>query len=401
MAQLTAPTAEAASSESRIDSLLGADLGVGTVETAEPAEGDTPLAGEETTDEGEVGEPTEATEDQPETGDEPAEGEASTEDEPEGEEDFNVSDLETDYAESAYTKAAAHFSKQFGKTLNPNDAGDRAILKELMDRGQKIAEAGRQSEEEPEEEETEAAPAAEAAPAKTPQEVMKLRLDGAKAYAKESVVPEIAMDFAQAFVESLWPGKNVKVTQEQATALTQTMTAFGAMLVGDAIPSILGAVPGAVSNRYPMFDKVITMAEREAVVDEVMGAVDAQGNPQFPGIDRLIENGTIKKLVNGEQLKDAVFNKDPFKNMIAKTKMAYKMARGEGFDPKLISTAVNRGKELARERARKVSAGRVPAGSSRSATAGRERSGASFVENLAKAGHSGGAFSRMLKEHGK
>jgi len=391
---------EAGPGEDRITSLLGADLT--PTETEDTATGDTPVAGDEpnveegtrpgegeaTPDETEPG-----TEETPDGGGEGGEGEA--------EEEFNLDELETDFAESAYAKAAAHYSKQFGKTLDPNDAGDRAMLRELMDRGRKISELQTREPEDEEEEETEAAPAAPAAPAKTPQEIQKERLAGARDYAKAAIVPEVAMEFGQKFVEALWPGKDVKLTQEQANGLAETFTMFGALLIGDAIPSIMQATPRAVEAAYPEFKTIISIAGRERAIDEVVGATDQAGTAAFPGIDKLIENGTIKRIMDSE-LKDAVFNsKDAHKNLVAKIKTAYKMARGQGVDVNLVRSAVAKGKELAVSRARKVAAGRTPPGSSRSASASRGRTGSQFIDQLVNAGGSGGRFSRMLKEHSR
>lgn len=399
------PTAEQAatgsSGEEHIDSLLGADLQDTASETDAGAAEDTSVVGtdvavEEELQQVEEGEPTEG---EAEGTDDAAEGEAEGAEEEAGEEDFDLGELETDFAESAYAKAAEHYFNRTGKRLDPNDKGDRWLLHELMDRGQKIKELqSRQTEEADKETKEQPTETQVAQNTKTPQELMQARLAGAKQYAKESVVPEVAMDFAKAFVDSLWPGKDVKVSQEQANALTQTFTAFGAMLVGDAIPSILSATPAEIARAYPMLSRVHSMAEREAAVEELTGATDkATGAALYPGIDKLIENGTIKRIVDTE-LKDAVFNsKDPFKNMVAKMTTAYKMASRQGVDPKVVQKAVERGRQQAKDRAARVGAGRVPPGSSRSASAGAGKG--SFVQSLVE--NSGSKFSRMLKEAGK
>jgi hypothetical protein len=375
--------------------LLGSDLE--TVETDAGAAEDTSVADAgAVVEEEQPGAEGEQTEGDTQGTDEDAEGIVEGGENEPVEEDFNLAELETDYAESAYAKAAAHYSKTFGKPLDPNDQGDRALLRELMDRGQKIKELSAQPREDDHKDEQAAVTQQASQPTKTPQELMQARLAGAKQYAKESVVPEVAMDFAQSFVDAMWPGKNVKVGQEQAVALTQAFTAFGAMLVGDAIPSILSATPKAVADAYPRFTNLIESADKEAAVQELAEATGKDGSLSYPGIDKMIDNGTIKRIMDAE-LKDAVFNKDPYKNFVAKAQTAYRMARGQNVDTNVVQNAFQRGAKQAKERAARVGAGRVSPGSSRTASAGSGKD--NFVQSLVSNG--GSKFSNMLKELGK
>lgn len=270
------------------------------------------------------------------------------------------------------------------------------MLKDWMERGQKIAELSKTAEAA---EETEEKPAeTPATPAKTPQEQFQDRWNQVKEYAKSSVVPEVATAFGQKFVDALWPGKNVKMTPEQSRGLAEAFTEFGSLLILDAIPGILSQAPNAVQSAYPMLNRVHSMAEREAVVEDLLAANGADGHPAYPGIDKMLESGTIKRILDGPELKTAVFDKDPYKNLLARTKIAYKMARGIRPDPKTLEKAVQRGAAVATARARNVAAGRLSPGSpsGRSTT---NATGSKFMDSLLS--NSGSKFSRLLKEQGR
>jgi hypothetical protein len=363
----TAPV-DAASSDDKINSLLGEDLSA--VETEAPAEEDTSVADRGT----EVEEETESgveTADEPEAeeaeGDEGGSEEEQAEEET-GEEDFDVSTLETDFAESAYERAAAHYSKQFGKQLDPNDQGDRAILRELMERGRKISELQTAEPEEEEEEGTEAAteekPAA--VTAKTPEEVFTAQIESARTYAKGNVNPiavkELFRPVISGLFEVAWGEKGINLvkgkTDAELVPLAQAMDSLMTLKGMEIAGGIIGNVPKAVEGAYPFFSKSQDLAEKEAAVDEILG------DPAYAGFDKLVDSGAINQALASPELKNAVFNRDPFKNRVAKLKFAYKLARGQRPDPKVLGEAVKRGKEAEKDRARRVAAGRTLPGSS-------------------------------------
>jgi hypothetical protein len=387
------PAGEASvSSDSHIDSLLGADLG--TTETAETAGEDTSVAGGDVAVEEEPDATATETEAEPDAEDAEGAAEVAEGEEEAGDEELSLDELETDFSDATYAKAADHWKKR-GVELDPANAGHRAFLKDWMERGQKIAELQAGQAEEPEEEAAEPA-AKDAPPAKTPQEQFKERLAGAREYAKANIVPEVAMEFSKGIVDALWPGKDVKLTQEQANSLATTFSTFAIMQIADAIPSILGAAPKSVANAYPHFERMHDMATREAAVDELMNATDkATGQASFPRLEQLVESGAIKRAMNGPDLKDAVFSKDPYKNLVAKLRMAYKLANNERVNPALLEKAVQRGKELANTRNRSVAAGRLPPGKTRSGAA--PSSGPSgFMQTLVAGSES--KFGRALAE---
>ena len=400
MPNLVPGTESAEAGESHINDLLGGDL---STETTDLADGDTPVDGTETEVEDAQVETQDdgATDGETETATEDvAEGEAAEGGEESGEEEFDLEGLETDFAEPAYKAAADHWAKR-GVQLDPNDPGQRAMLKDWMERGQKIRELSSRAEEHPEEEtETdEAKEQSPAEPAKSPQEQFQERLRSTLQYVKESYNPEVAKGVVQpimdAITKALWPGKDVKINLEGESLQNLTAALSTAMIfqLSDAIPSILEAAPKAIERAYPMFTKVISMAERESAVDELLSAADASGKRLYPGIDRLIENGTIKRIMDTE-LKEAVFSKDPYKNMVQKAKVAYKMAHGQAPNPELLRKAVSRGREQANERQRRVAAGKLPPGSSGRGFA--DTSKQSLKESILSG--SGSKFGRLLAE---
>ena len=383
------------SDEEKINSLLGG--GVTTTEEADPVAEDTSVADADMAPEAEEAEVDESGEDEGTAEEEGAEGEEEA-----GETDFELTEDDSDFSADAYARAAEHYSKRAGKTLDPNDPGDRFLLRELISRGQKIKELQAQPEEE-ESEEEEAPPAkAEdappAAPAKLTTEQIMQRMAEAEAYAKQSVVPEVSMQFATKLMNAFWPGKNIKIEQAQANAITEVFGTYGAMLIADAMPAIFQAVPNAVINGDPMMGKVREMAMRESALDELFESRDKAGAEVFPGLEKLLDSGEIKRQLNGPELKEAVYSRDPYKNLVAKIKVAYKLARGRPVDTKALTKAAARGRAQERERNVRVAAGKLPPGSSRGSFAA-PGTAKNFINNLV--GGSGSKFSRMLAEHAK
>lgn len=393
---------ETASGDEAINSLLGADLD--TAETEAPVTEDTSVADRGTEVEEETESGVEETTEETET--EEVEGaEESSEEEPgeeeTGEEDFDVTDLETDFAESAYAKAAEHYSKQFGKELDPNDQGDRALLRELMERGQRIKELqSKETEEAEPEESTEEAPETEKAPTfKTPEEYITAQIESARTYAKTNVNPLVLKEAiapmiyamakvfwgekAKSFIDSTKP----EALMELAQAMDTVMTLKGQEIAGGILPN----VGKAVESAYPFFSKSQDLAEKEAAVDEILG------DPAYKGFDTLVDSGAINRALASADLKDAVFAKDPFKNRVAKLKMAFKLARNERVDPKMLAEASKRGREAERTRQTKVSAGRTPPGSSSRGTAGAARG--NFIQSLVQNGSSRAA--KLFRDVGR
>lgn len=393
---------ENTSGDEAINSLLGADL---ATETETATAEDTSAGGRGTTVEDEVETGVEETTEEPTTeeeeGTEESGEEEPTEEDESGAEDFDVSDLETDFAESAYKRAAEHYSKQFGKTLDPNDQGDRALLRELMERGRKISElqSREETEEEPEETtgtetETEKAPVF-----KTQEEYFQHQIKGAVEYAKTNVNPvvlkEAVLPMMGAMMKFFWGDKAKDIiaskrpedVMELAQAMDAVMTLKGQEIAG----GILANVGKQVETQYPFFSKSQDLAEKEEAIDQILG------DPAYTGFDKLVDNGAINRALASPDLKDAVFSKDPFKNRVAKLKMAFKLARNERVDPKMLAEASRRGREAERTRSAKVAAGRTPPGSSnRGAAAGTS---GKFISSLVQNGSSRAA--RLFRDVGR
>lgn len=396
------------SGEDRINDLLSGNSETSQTDTAELTEGDTPVTGEDIATEEGAPEPEEGAEPEPE-GEEP-EG-AETEEETEAEDELPEEELETDYSETAYARAAEHWKKR-GVELDPKNEGHRALLRDWLDRGRDAREARARLEEldnEPEEEETPAKEQPATAEAKTPEQYMKETWDNSKKYAEETYNPEMSRDalvpFVTAVANIFWPGKGhgetiaKNITPEDIKALSLAIRPAISMELAMAMPSIFQGVPQMVTSAFPYLGEVHTSAMKERAVEELVGAMNEEGKPLYPNLEQLIENDTIRGIMNGPDLKDergkpVVFSRDPYKNLVATVKAAYRIANNQRVDVKSVERAARRGREVEQARQRRVSAGRMSPGRSAAGTAS-----ASEPNSLKTAllGGTGSKFSRLLQ----
>lgn len=394
------------SGEDRINDLLTADNPSSTAtatEEADAAAGDTPVAGSDIATEEEVEQPEEA---EAETETEADDAEATegdeTDEEEAGDDDFPEENLETDYSETTYANAARHWQKR-GVDLDPNKPEHRALLKEFLDRGQKIRELSTRQEEAPEEEEAAETAEAAAAETKTPEQWMSETWESSKKYAEETFNPQMSRDaivpLLAAMANVFWPGKGHdkalleagRISDNDVKAISLAIRPAIAMELAMSLPSIFQGVPQAVSSAYPYIGDMHTMAMKERVVDELIGATTEDGQPRYPGLDTLIESDKIREIMNGPEFKDEkgkelVFNRDPYKNLVHRVKMAYRIASSGRASSQQLERATRRGKEAEQARQRRVAAGRTPPG----------RSGAGTVPG----GTEGGLKGRILGESG-
>lgn len=402
-------TPEAATGDVDINDLLGGDLDTATQPETQVAEDPS------VTDQGDVAE--DVTDDQPEMGDEEqATDEEETDDvsdldeegaeeDSDGEEDFEADTLETDFADNTYAKAAAHWAKR-GVTLDPAKPADRAMLKDWLERGQKISQLQASQATDEAEAEEDAAPAAKQAPAvRTPEQMVQDRIAGVRAYAKDSFNPVVAKEIVLpgilGIAKFFW-GKEAaeKALQGRSDAelaeLTQSLTPLMSMAIADAIPDIVNATPGAVAAKYPYMEKMNEMAAKEDAIEQIESARDASGAELYPGFAKLVNSGAINRALASPELKGAIFSNDPNKNREAKLKVAYRLARNERVDPQVIAKAAQRGRTAEKERAARVAAGRTSPGSpTRPAANGNS----SFVNTLVGNGES--ASSKLFKNVGR
>jgi|SRR6516162_163684 hypothetical protein len=388
-------TTTTTSGEDHIKSLLSEDSG-GSESTESVAE-DTSVADAEAVAEQEeaehVGVGEEGGSEESEDGSEQATGDEAEESE------FTLTEQDSDYSPEAYQRAAEHYSRRAGRTLDPNEPGDRFLLRELMQRGEKISSMQREEAEAEEATAEEAEPAVEDTarqaqpPAKPTIEQVRAMVAGAKNYAKGNIVPEVALDFGNelrnAMVELIWGDKEAKnlppVAQERANRVAEVLSTYAVMQIADAIPSILQATPSAVIQNHPGFARMAEEAQKGMAADEVLEAKDTKGNLMYPDFERLAQSGTIKKLVNTE-LREAVFSKDPHKNLVAKYKFAYRLAKNQPVDVSALTKASERGRTQEQERQRRVAAGKLPPGNSN--RTGTSTSGSDFMNSLIKLGGS-------------
>ncbi len=399
---VTAPAE--ASGEDRINDLLGGSTAtIDPTELAEPAVGDTPVDGGDQADEQEVEHPAE---EQP-TEETSEDGETEEGEEPAEEEDFEQ-ELETDYSERAYAKAAEHWAKR-GVTLDPAKEGDRALIKDWLDRGRDARDArAAQAATEENEEET---PAEEvpAATTRTPEQIRAQTLQTWKEsqqYAKETYDPEISKEsllpFVMAVADVFWDGKGeaiaARMTPERIAALSNAIRPAIAMELAAALPSIYQGVPQMLQND-PVFGSIHESALKERVIDELSAAVGPNNQPLYPNLERLLESDLIKKALDGPELKNVVLDRNPYKNLVARVKLAYKIANNERVDVKAVERAAKRGREQEQERQQRVRAGKTPPGRSTSGGGGALPGSSSFMQRLA--GNTGSKFSKLLREQGK
>ena len=393
-------TAESTSSrEEQINSLLGGDLA--TTETVDNAAEDTSVADVDTT-----------VEDEPTTQDDTTDADADATSDDDGadadaagddETELSFDNLENDFAESEYQRAAAHLAKK-GLQVDLNNPGHRAHLKDWLERGQDATRARAELKAAAEASKTESEPEAQVEPAKvkTREEQYQETLTGARAYSKESFNPQVAKDVmlpvAVAFAKFFWGDKAAGFKLEERSVedlreFTEALDTAMSIKLADYTPALLQAIPQAVTSAFPHLPQAQEMAMKETITTELVTAVDDKGRSQYPGIDKLIENGTIKRIREGE-LKDAVFSKDPVKNFAAKCRVAYRMAMGQNPNPELVSKAIQRGKNIQKERQRQVGAGKLPPGSSRRGFA--DTSKTTLKDQLLGGG--GSKFSQMLRD---
>ena len=384
---------DSSTGEERINSLLTGGGGTAVADEPERVAEDTSVADADFAPEAEETDGVET------DGGESTEEADSSEEADSGETEFELTEQDSDFSDNAYERAAAHYTKQFGKTLDPNDKADRAILRELIQRGQRI-KALQSEEETPKDEDADTAGKTEevkpAVAAKPTEEQIMAQLANAEAYAKANVVPKVAMKFASRLINAMWPGKNAgdKITQEQATELAEVFQTFGAMVVADAIPAILGAVPTAVQSD-PMFGRMREMAVRETAIDEVLSTTNKAGEAAYPDFEKMVDSGTIKQMMATDELKNAVFHKDPQKNLVAKLKFAYRLAKGQRVDVGALEKAAARGRDAEKERATRVGAGRTPPGTTRGSLSAPSTA-SNFMNKLVSG--SGSKFSRAIAE---
>lgn len=393
-----------ANDQAAINELLGEDGQVADtpgeeVNAEDPREEADAAAAE---DGAEKSEPAESEDGSGEAADEDGEPEES-EDEPaedaEEESDFTPDERDRDYSQAAYEKAALHYSKTHKIQLDPQDPAHRVLLKEIMDRGRELS-AQRALKEADEKAKTDEGRAADEetvrqAARPTPEQIQQ-GLAKIQEYAKQRVVPEVAMHVTNRFVKALWPKEKVTVSQEQANDFASALHEFFIMALDDAAPAVYGMVNQSLGN-----DPVWGTVQQQAIDASAFERLDKNlGAERFADMERLVTNGTIKSIIDKNQnlFRGIVAGdgKDPVANRAAQIEAAYKFARGENALEE-VSRAVKTGEKKASDKARKIAAGRTSPGTPKGGFNRGTTESQDVVNQITRGEGSGSRFSNAVK----
>jgi len=285
-------------------------------------------------------------------------------------------DGETDFADSVYARAAEHYSKQWNARFDPNDPKDRSVLRELIQRGQRIAELqNAQPAEDAADESAETGDETAQPSAETPEQVQQF-LNRTLEYAGKMVRPEVASAFAKQFISALYgPKEAEKISPEGAAKFTQTMT-FGAMLVmNDLLPQVIPKLIGSyVEQNFPMLGDIHSSSLEQRAIKELSTAQKA-GQPLYPGLDKLISNGTIESVytenpeLRGGQFYDVKTGHQlsPLDNKKRELQVVYAIARGKQVNPALLKQVAETSQQKGIQANRNANAGKLAAGESKGA----------------------------------
>jgi hypothetical protein len=316
--------------------------------------------------------------------------------EAEEESELSIEESDRDYSDAAYKKAADHYSKTKGVQLNPDDPAHRALLKEVMDRGETLkrnrAELEAAKSKTAEEAKATEEVATTTEPVKLTPEQLQANIDIFENVAKARIVPQVALHVASRFVRALWPGEKIEMTQEQANDFTSALHSFFLMAIEDISPQINGMV-----NQNLATDPVWGPARDEAIEARAFEHLDkTKGAEWFASMETLVDNGTLKKVIadNPQIFKNMRVDKDPVLNHAAKLELAYKIARGDQ-TVQQVMRAVETGKKQATDNAKKIASGRVVAGTPKSGFNKSPSGAQDLVNSITQGG--GSRFSQAVK----
>lgn len=340
----------------------------------EGGSGNVAVAEEEGAAEGEVAEA------EPVEGEAEGEVEAGAEGEV-GEEELAPGEGETDYSDEVYARYAQHYSKQWNQQINPDDPVHRAMLREIIQRGENFRrlEEQRQSAEESVEDEPaeeEAAETEQAGP-ETPEQVQQF-LTNVDKFAESRIRPEVASKFATDFMTALWGEKGAEMAKKlpptSAHNFTKVMTSFGYLFLNDALPHILeNYIPGLMSRQYPGFDQVQQDAVNEAAFNALAGKTDRNGNALFPDLEELVfgDNSPLEEVYRANPwLSKHRFVDErgrmlpPIEQEARRLEIAIGMSRGIAPPIELMRGSAEAARQQERRAARVTGAGRLAPGES-------------------------------------
>jgi len=285
-------------------------------------------------------------------------------------------DGETDFADSVYQRAAEHYSKQFNVTLSPTDPTHRALLKEIIERGQKIASSQATTDEvvdEPgESDAVEQPPAVD-----TPEDEQKF-LDRTYEYAGKMIRPAVANVFAKNVLTALFGSDAAKdMKPEGAVRFTQALTHGWMLMANDMLPQLIpNLIKGYVGDNFPMLADMHSDTIQQRAIKDLSATKDkSTGQLRYPGLNKMLESGAIESVyaenpeLRGGQFYDPKTGKplSALDNRKRELHVVYMMARGQQVNPALLQQVAEKGKQRAQEAQRNARAGNLAAGESKGA----------------------------------
>jgi hypothetical protein len=288
-------------------------------------------------------------------------------------------DVQTDFSDDAYQKAAAHWSKQWGKQLDPSQPFDRSILRELMSRGQKISELQSVP---AEAEEAEEEQAAEASPETKPQvdtpEAIQKFVEGVDKFAEGMIRDEVTIPQVKRLVANLFGDKVAEnLDPKQTRAVARDFIANQLMILNDVLPQILNKVipdlfKKQLGSDFPLLSDMHTSQMETRAFSDLTGEKDKAGRPLYGDLQKMKDGGALDAVFKEYPwLKDGNFkdSKDkPLSTMENRKyilRAAYNMARGRAVSPEVLSQIALKGKEQAARAADVTAASKLAAGESK------------------------------------
>jgi hypothetical protein len=316
----------------------------------------------------------------------------------EEETDFSLSDEDRDYSDAAYARAAKHWSKTFGQEVNPQDPLQRAMLREMMNRGEVISKLQTKETKEPTAAEAAAATeqaAVEQQPKPFTTEQLIEQYETCKTGVADTMyVPAVgeryASDLATEMARALWPkeyadrNKRVEVSPEQSKALMRVMIAGVTLVTGNLVPTILKDVLPTVQRAYPELPTMHEERIRASALESLDTAKNTDGTPKYPDVGTFIENGSLKaQMAELEKSMGPIRGGNVREAYSKRLELAYKMARGERVNPAALQRAAEAGRSNATRTARAAGAARnAPGASTRALGSTKPNAGRSFMESL-------------------
>ena len=297
-------------------------------------------------------------------------------------------DVQTDFSEAAYEKAAAHWSKQFGgKALDLSDPIHRGMLKEIMSRGRDFSALKQQMDSAPAEEESaeEAAPSEEAAPEQpqsaTPEQIQKF-VEGVNKVAETMIRPEITIPWVEQHLEQLIGQKAAAALPKEAkVAFAKNAISGQLMILNEVLPKILESVlPGMFSkqlgNDYPLLSDMHSSQLESRAFTDLSSEKNKAGQPLYPDLQKMKDSGVLDAVFTDfPWLKDGEFKDTKGKPLSTLEnrkyilrnawKIAFNDARGKATSPEMLAQIAQKGKEQAGRAAGVAAASRLAAGESK------------------------------------